>query len=230
VLFFYSKSLRGLAFCVCFNICNGIYTRITLNYLAFQSFDFEHIWWRLFQKRVVCTKLDIYVFIIGQTMQLPKETRWTDGRINTTQKTKDWVTRSSLKNKSSGGVISFCSTSGACSVTSVRLRSVVFYHKCNRHVLILILGKSQSLIFILVDCLISSCYIWSVSFQIICKLLQFYIHHAWQWVFKIDKALDMNISTKILLLTWKRHRIWINSNGLLCKKRMLKIQTDLPLT
>lgn len=35
---------------------------------------------------------------------------------NTTQKTKDGVTRSSLKNKSSGGVISFCSTSGACPV------------------------------------------------------------------------------------------------------------------
>ena len=35
-----------------------------LNYLAFQSFDFECTWWRLFHKRVVCTKLDIYVFII----------------------------------------------------------------------------------------------------------------------------------------------------------------------
>jgi len=51
--------------------------------LAFQSFDFERtwwrlfqtertwwrlfqterIWWRLFQKRVVCIKFDIYVFI-----------------------------------------------------------------------------------------------------------------------------------------------------------------------
>jgi hypothetical protein len=34
----------------------------TLNYLAFQYFDFERTWWRLFQKRVVCTKSDIYVF------------------------------------------------------------------------------------------------------------------------------------------------------------------------
>jgi hypothetical protein len=34
----------------------------TLNYLAFQSFDFERTWWRLFQKRDVRTKFDIYVF------------------------------------------------------------------------------------------------------------------------------------------------------------------------
>jgi hypothetical protein len=34
-----------------------------LNYLAFQSFDDEHTQWRLFQKRDVCTKLDIHVFI-----------------------------------------------------------------------------------------------------------------------------------------------------------------------
>jgi hypothetical protein len=36
----------------------------TLNYLAFQSFDFGRTWWRLFQKRVVRTKFDIYDFII----------------------------------------------------------------------------------------------------------------------------------------------------------------------
>ena len=35
----------------------------TFNYLAFQSFEFKHTWWRLFQKRVVHTKFDIYVFI-----------------------------------------------------------------------------------------------------------------------------------------------------------------------
>ena len=32
-------------------------------FLAFQSFDYERIWWRLFQKRVVRIKFDIYVFI-----------------------------------------------------------------------------------------------------------------------------------------------------------------------
>jgi NADH:ubiquinone oxidoreductase subunit 6 (subunit J) len=40
---------------------------IVMNYrllLALQSVDFERTWRRLFQKRVVCTKLDIYVFII----------------------------------------------------------------------------------------------------------------------------------------------------------------------
>jgi transposase len=35
----------------------------TLSYLSFQSFDFERSWWWLFQKHVVCTKFDIYVFI-----------------------------------------------------------------------------------------------------------------------------------------------------------------------
>jgi hypothetical protein len=32
------------------------------NYLVFQSFDFERTRWRFFQKCVLCTKLDIYVF------------------------------------------------------------------------------------------------------------------------------------------------------------------------
>ena len=34
-----------------------------LNYLAFQSFDFDRTWRSLLQKHIVCTKLDIYVFI-----------------------------------------------------------------------------------------------------------------------------------------------------------------------
>jgi hypothetical protein len=34
-----------------------------LSYLAFQSFDFERTWWRLSQKLILHTKLDIYVFI-----------------------------------------------------------------------------------------------------------------------------------------------------------------------
>ena len=29
---------------------------------CFQSFNFEHVWWRLFKKRVVCTNFDIYIF------------------------------------------------------------------------------------------------------------------------------------------------------------------------
>ena len=34
-----------------------------LYYLALQFSDFERTWWRLFQKRVVCAKFDIYVLI-----------------------------------------------------------------------------------------------------------------------------------------------------------------------
>jgi hypothetical protein len=33
--------------------------------LAFQSFDLERTWWRLFQTRLVYIKYDIYVFIKG---------------------------------------------------------------------------------------------------------------------------------------------------------------------
>jgi hypothetical protein len=39
-------------------------TSMQLAYVIdFQSFDFERTWWRFFQKRVVRTKFDIYVFI-----------------------------------------------------------------------------------------------------------------------------------------------------------------------
>jgi hypothetical protein len=39
----------------------GIF-KLFLNYLAFQSVDYERTWWMLFQKGVLRTKFDIYVF------------------------------------------------------------------------------------------------------------------------------------------------------------------------
>jgi hypothetical protein len=33
-----------------------------INYLTFKSFGFEHTWWRLFQKRVVCTNITFLRF------------------------------------------------------------------------------------------------------------------------------------------------------------------------
>jgi hypothetical protein len=39
----------------------GVIAPKTLNYLAFQFFDFERTWWRLFQKRIVRTKFDIFI-------------------------------------------------------------------------------------------------------------------------------------------------------------------------
>ena len=45
------------------------YVTLADYYLAFQSFDFVRTWWRLFQKRVVRTKFDIYVFIIQSYLQ-----------------------------------------------------------------------------------------------------------------------------------------------------------------
>jgi hypothetical protein len=45
---------------------NCCFYLITISFeigLAFQSFAYEHTWWRLFQKQVLHTKLGIYVFI-----------------------------------------------------------------------------------------------------------------------------------------------------------------------
>jgi len=34
-----------------------------LNYLAFQSFNYRRTWWRLFQKRAMCTNLEIIIYV-----------------------------------------------------------------------------------------------------------------------------------------------------------------------
>jgi len=44
----------------------------TFKFLAFHYFDLERTWWRLFQKRVVRTKFDIYVFIITFNYKLKR--------------------------------------------------------------------------------------------------------------------------------------------------------------
>ena len=49
----------------------GLFVSKILNYLGFQYFDVERTCCRLFQKRVVCTKFNIYLFI--------KPTTWTCG-------------------------------------------------------------------------------------------------------------------------------------------------------
>jgi hypothetical protein len=41
----------------------GYHVETFLIYLPFPYFDIERTWWRSFQKRVVCSKFDIYVFI-----------------------------------------------------------------------------------------------------------------------------------------------------------------------
>ena len=45
------------------DLTTSVLTNVYLNYLSFQSFDFESTWWWLFQKRVVRTEFDIYVCI-----------------------------------------------------------------------------------------------------------------------------------------------------------------------
>jgi hypothetical protein len=64
-----SRSYANLRAAHCF-FCNKLSSRNwhfcfivskTLNYLAFQSFDFELTWWRFFQKDVVRTNCDFYV-------------------------------------------------------------------------------------------------------------------------------------------------------------------------
>jgi hypothetical protein len=44
------------------------YCSQTFKLLAFQSLDFVRTWWRLFQKRIVRTKLDIYVLFYYKTL------------------------------------------------------------------------------------------------------------------------------------------------------------------
>jgi len=46
----------------CYPVWFTSYQRL-FNYLAFQLFDYERTWWRLFQKRVMRTKFDIYIFV-----------------------------------------------------------------------------------------------------------------------------------------------------------------------
>jgi hypothetical protein len=41
----------------------GFIVSETLNYVSFQSLDIDLTWLRLFQKRIACTKSDIYIFI-----------------------------------------------------------------------------------------------------------------------------------------------------------------------
>ena len=65
VFFHIQHQTRGYAhFKQWWRICYWFYiSQICFNYLSFQPFDFEHTWWRLFQKRVVRIQFDIYVFI-----------------------------------------------------------------------------------------------------------------------------------------------------------------------
>ena len=52
--------------CICVNLYKSRSSRSwasALNYLTFQSFDFEFTWWKLFQKSVGRTKFYICVFI-----------------------------------------------------------------------------------------------------------------------------------------------------------------------
>ena len=58
-----------------------LYVSFVILTLAFQSFDFERTWCRLFQTRVVCTELDIEIFIeieydvMWQSVLIVEETR-----------------------------------------------------------------------------------------------------------------------------------------------------------
>jgi hypothetical protein len=49
-----------------YSVCAPLFTwtQRFLNYMAFPSLDLARTLWRLFQKRVVCTKLDIWGFLV----------------------------------------------------------------------------------------------------------------------------------------------------------------------
>jgi hypothetical protein len=62
----------------------------SLNYLAFQSFDIDRTWWWLFQKRVVRTKFDIYVFIKQKQTNKQKNKTKQNLILTTTNGTYQW--------------------------------------------------------------------------------------------------------------------------------------------
>jgi hypothetical protein len=102
------------------------------NYLAFQSLDFEHTWWKLFQKSVVPTDVEclndccltpiqnLLSYFMART---PREKVQKDKQQSTkhAHKTKDRVTRTPLKAGGElscfGRVISSCSAS--CHYSSI---------------------------------------------------------------------------------------------------------------
>jgi hypothetical protein len=57
-----SRGIRFMMKLKYMNVMVSYYQRF-LCYLAFKYFGFECTWWMLFQKRIVRTKFDIYVFI-----------------------------------------------------------------------------------------------------------------------------------------------------------------------
>jgi hypothetical protein len=71
-----SKSTKTGCMCPDFFIFGFIPSK-PLNHLAFQYFDIERTWGRLFQKRVMSTKFDIYDFIIGFIPLTKDEYIWT---------------------------------------------------------------------------------------------------------------------------------------------------------
>jgi hypothetical protein len=70
--------------CLSFDI-RLLITHLLSSNLTFQSFDLDRTLWMLFQKHAMRTKLEIYIFSTINDLQ------------NTTQKTKDWATWTSLK-------------------------------------------------------------------------------------------------------------------------------------
>ena len=89
----------------------------TLNYLSFQSLDFECTWWKLSQKRVVRTKFAIYVFLIFLLWKWPLTftysvvSVWNNDKISYTLKPPSDKGYLSLKSPSDKGYLSLKSPS-----------------------------------------------------------------------------------------------------------------------
>jgi len=64
LLYFFCWPLCCLFFDIRIMIAPLVSSNSSLNYLAFQSFDVERIWWGLFQKCVAHTEFDMYLFIV----------------------------------------------------------------------------------------------------------------------------------------------------------------------
>jgi hypothetical protein len=64
---------------------------LDINFNVFNFFDYERSWWRLFQKRVVRVKVDIYVFMDSKLLAIWEIKLYTSNNIKTTNMSKSNV-------------------------------------------------------------------------------------------------------------------------------------------
>ena len=93
---------------------------ITNVFVFSQSFDFEHTRWRWFQKRVVCTKFDIYIFIWHEAGRPGRN--WKDWWESISRKPSIWTDRDKLSSRKRRSIVDY----NRCSINHEHTYSVGF--------------------------------------------------------------------------------------------------------